>query len=81
MCAGGGMTPNPESIKPRPFCGEIEIRIIEGTTFRWRRTMCSWCGVLGPEVRIQTLGAGTRDEWERAGEAEAIKEWNTRHEP
>ena len=70
-----------ESIKPCPFCGEININIVEGDTFRWRRVECRTCGVLGPEVRIQTLGAGTRDEWEQAGEVEAIKEWNTRHEP
>jgi hypothetical protein len=62
---------------PCPFCGGTGGSVQEGSTFRWRAYMCD-CGVVGPEVRIQTMGEGTREQWEIAGREAAIKEWNTR---
>lgn len=63
---------------PCPFCGNREITVIEGSTFRWRRVECNYCGAQGPEARVQTTGEGTPIQWEKEGANDAIKEWNTR---
>ena len=52
--------------------------MIEGDTFRWRRMACGGCGALGPDVRIQTAGNGTSEQWEAAALEEATAEWNRR---
>ena len=66
-----------ENIKPCPFCGGNEVSISEGSTFRWVRVECR-CGVIGPEVRKQTAGSGTKEEWFCDAAARAIVEWNKR---
>jgi Lar family restriction alleviation protein len=63
---------------PCPFCGHPEIAVVEGSTFRWLLAECQSCGASGPEVRVQTIGPGSPDEWRQAGEADALSEWNTR---
>lgn len=63
---------------PCPFCGDTSVHVCEGSTFRWRVAVCGGCGAIGPEVRIQTLGDGTREEWEQAAHASAIAAWNDR---
>ena len=67
-----------EELKPCPFCGGVGVSVNEGSTFRWRYATCDECGAQAPEVRIQTLGGGTRDEWETIAKADAIDEWNRR---
>lgn len=62
---------------PCPFCGETSGEVVETSTFRWRAWTCS-CGVVGPEIRKQTMGEGTQEEWEAKAREDAIKEWNTR---
>jgi len=64
--------------KPCPFCGGSNATVIEGSTFRWRLVKCNCCGAQGPEIRIQTVGDGTQEEWERRARADAITEWNKR---
>lgn len=64
--------------KPCPFCGQEGVIIREGSTFRWLMVECSSCGAAGPEIRVQTLGPGSADEWRLAGERDAIEEWNRR---
>lgn len=66
---------------PCPFCGGNDYTVMEGTTFRWRRVSCDNCGVLGPEVRMQTLGKGTKEEWELVAQENAKIEWNYRVSP
>lgn len=61
-----------------PFCGSHDIAVVETSTFRWRAATCNGCGALGPDVRIQTAGSGTKDEWERRAHEGAIVEWNRR---
>lgn len=63
---------------PCPFCGNREISVIEGATFRWRLVECNHCGAQGPEARVQTIGEGVPAQWEKEGANAAIKEWNTR---
>jgi Lar family restriction alleviation protein len=63
---------------PCPFCGGTEVNVVEGSTFRWLVAECALCGAKCGEVRKQTLGAGTPDDWEREGRRDAIKEWNKR---
>lgn len=63
---------------PCPFCGHIGVSIMEGSTFRWRYATCNECGAQAPEIRIQTLGAGSKDEWEKQAVADAMVEWNRR---
>lgn len=65
-------------IKPCPFCGKPDIAVLEGSTFRWRVTECSYCGARGPEVRAQTTGEGDPAEWASKAWQKAIDEWNTR---
>ena len=66
------------SIKPCPFCGGTEVQVIDGSTFRWRLAQCQGCYAQAPEVRIQTAGGGTRDEWEVKATRLALDEWNKR---
>ena len=65
-------------IKPCPFCGGTNIEVVEGSTFRWRIARCLECGAQAGEIRIQTMGDGSKEEWEAKGYADAIAEWNTR---
>lgn len=62
---------------PCPFCGETSGVVAQTGTFRWRAWVCG-CGVVGPEIRIQTLGEGTQAEWEAAATLRAIEAWNER---
>jgi hypothetical protein len=38
--------------KPCPFCGSELLSIEEGSTFRWRKPVCSMCDASSGEVRI-----------------------------
>lgn len=64
--------------KPCPFCGESSTQVQEGSTFRWRYVECNGCLARGPEVRAQTLGEGTAQQWEADAQARAIAAWNER---
>lgn len=64
--------------KPCPFCGATDGSVQQTSTFRWRAYICS-CGVVGPEVRIQTVGEGTQEDWEAAARDQAIEAWNERN--
>ena len=72
-------TPNPEreALRPCPFCGATELEFLEGSTFRWLAYSCTGCGI-GSEVRKQTLGEGTQEEWAEQAKRDAVKAWNTR---
>lgn len=63
---------------PCPFCGHVGLDFRDGTTFRWLTAECGKCGATCGEVRIQTLGKGTPEEWRAAAEQSAIDAWNTR---
>jgi Lar family restriction alleviation protein len=63
---------------PCPFCGKVGVDICETTTFRWRVAQCQHCGAQGAEIRVQTLGEGTKEEWEAQAREDAIEEWNRR---
>lgn len=72
---------NDTAIKHCPFCPlEIEttVTVREGSTFRWRVAECDQCGARSGEVRMQTLGDGTVEEWYEQGDIKAIEVWNTR---
>ena len=66
------------NLLPCPFCGHVGVTVHEGSTFRWRYASCDACGAQAGEVRVQTLGDGTKEEWEETAKREAIEEWNTR---
>ena len=66
--------------KPCPFCGCDRVEVYEGTTFRWRLVRCFECGAQAGEVRAQTMGFGTKAEWEAKARADAISAWNERTE-
>ena len=63
---------------PCPFCGHTGVNVHETSTFRWRVAECNNCGAQCGEVRVQTTGEGTQEEWERQAKEDALKEWNTR---
>lgn len=64
---------------PCPFCGcDKPVGVAEGSAFRWRVAYCSNCDACAGEVRVQTYGEGTPNEWEATATVDAIKEWNTR---
>jgi Lar family restriction alleviation protein len=65
-------------LQPCPFCGNREVSVYEGSTFRWRYAACDSCGAQSGEVRVQTLGDGTKAQWEAAASKDAIDAWNTR---
>ena len=64
---------------PCPFCGHApaDLNFTEGSTFRWLAWCCSDCGI-GSEVRKQTMGEGTNEEWADAAKNDARTIWNTR---
>lgn len=70
-----------QTVKSCPFCGNGCLSIAEGSTFRYRRIDCPECLAHGPEIRVQTTGDGSKEQWEAQAESEAIKEWNTRQGP
>jgi len=75
------MSDNAETLMtplPCPWCGETSGDVVQTSTFRWRAYTCGCCGVVGPEIRVQTMGNGSPDDWEAAGRRDAIKAWNTR---
>jgi len=63
---------------PCPFCGSENVEVCDGSTFRWVYAGCGDCGAQAGEVRRQTLGEGTAEEWEAAAKLSAIVEWNRR---
>lgn len=67
-----------QGVRPCPFCGHDTISVHEGSTFRWRLAECNACGARSGEVRIQTLGDGTREEWETKAHRNALQDWNER---
>ena len=66
---------------PCPFCGSHDVQVVEGSTFRWLLVQCNCCAACGPDVRKQTAGSGTNEDWQRNGERAAIAEWNRRAPP
>jgi len=66
---------------PCPFCGSTNFDVRDGSTFRWRSPYCVDCEATASEVRIQTLGEGTKEEWEAQARTKAIEEWNRRAIP
>ena len=74
------MSETPTQLLPCPWCGctPKELSIREGYTFRWRTVECPECGAGPGEVRIQTMGNGTAEDWEVQAKADAIAAWNTR---
>lgn len=71
-----------DELKPCPFCGDSGVTTMnEGSTFRWRYLSCNSCGATPGEVRVQTFGDGTPDEWEKQAAKDAIAAWNRRAQP
>lgn len=66
---------------PCPFCGSQKIEVFDGSSFRWVFAGCDDCGAQAGEVRRQTTGAGTREEWQHKAEVDAVTEWNRRNKP
>lgn len=63
---------------PCPFCGGTKIETQEGSTFRWWYASCGECGAQAGEIRRQTLGEGTNEEWDAQARADALAAWNRR---
>lgn len=64
-------TPKP---LPCPFCGAENVKISEGSTYRWAHAECAVCGAAAGDIRRQ-YPQGTDDP--EVQEA-AITEWNIR---
>lgn len=73
--------PSPDALLPCPFCGHVGVTVRDGSTFRWLVAQCDECGAQAGEARVQTMGAGTREEWEAKGVIDAIALWNERAAP
>jgi len=68
-----------EDTKPCPFCGNVGgVSVVEGETYRWRVAQCNECGARAPDVRMMTIGEGTKEEWEAEAKTRALFEWNSR---
>lgn len=72
---------NKQELLPCPFCGRVGLTFHEGSTFRWIEARCNGCGASAGEVRVQTTGRGTPEEWRAEAESEAVREWNQRAAP
>jgi Lar family restriction alleviation protein len=75
--AAGG-PPLDGRVRPCPFCGGTSVTVQHGSTFRWVFAGCGDCGAQCGEVRVQTLGPGTPDEWTAQAQIDARAEWNRR---
>lgn len=64
--------PYPELL-PCPFCGVVGLEFEGGSTFRWLTASCEGCGASCGEIRVQTLGNGTCEEWKADAKLRAIK--------
>ena len=71
-------TPPPVALLPCPWCGCDKITFAEGSTFRWLNVSCVKCGAGPGEVRVQTAGSGTREDWLAEARQDATAAWNTR---
>ena len=65
-------------VMPCPWCGDTDVKVIQGSTFRWRVAQCQTCGAQTGDVRAKTSGEGNLIEWEATAKAAALEEWNTR---
>ena len=75
------MPQQPETVlcpRPCPFCGGSNVSTHEGSTFRWMYAGCDSCGAQAGEVRVQTIGDGTKVLWLQQARRDAIEEWNKR---
>lgn len=63
---------------PCPFCGGDNIGVMEGSSFRWMVACCNRCGAQSGEVRMQTIGEGSKQVWLEKAQKDAITEWNYR---
>jgi len=61
-----------------PFCGSPSINTHEGLSFHAWLAQCAECGASSGEIRRQTTGAGTNDDWDRQAALDAIAAWNMR---
>lgn len=77
----GGVDRTGDALLPCPWCGHVGLMFEEGSTFRWRVASCERCGVTTGEERIQTMGDGTREEWEADCRKRMIAAWNRRAAP
>jgi Lar family restriction alleviation protein len=69
---------NVPNAKPCPFCGDSNVTVFEGETYRWRVAICNSCGAQAPDVRY-TIGEGqTRDQAYDDANKRAIDAWNER---
>ncbi len=75
---GADGAPVERLVRPCPFCGSTNIGVVEGSTFRWVFACCGSCGAQAGEVRVQTMGPGTPDEWAKQARTDAMAEWNRR---
>lgn len=66
------------ALLPCPFCGGNDVGVFYGTSFSWRVAQCNYCGAQAGEVRIQTAGSGTEQDWYARATAGAVAEWNKR---
>ena len=66
-------------VMPCPWCGDTDVKVVEGSTFRWRVAQCQTCGAQTGEVRTQTMGEGTVEEWRKQAVDDAMDAWNERH--
>lgn len=64
---------------PCPFCGSnnVSAHEVEGH-FRWWQACCDDCGACAGDVRRQTSGEGTNEDWDRQAGIDAVEEWNKR---
>ena len=72
------LDPVQRPVRQCPFCGSTEVNVHEGSTFRWRYASCGECGASAGEIRCQTFGNGTKEEWEQNAKRDALEAWNTR---
>jgi len=67
--------PNP---KPCPFCGDSNVIVCQGETYRWRVAVCESCGAQAPDVRHGILEGQTREQAYADSNKRAIEAWNER---
>ena len=72
--------PDPAALLPCPWCGckPDNLSVTEGSIVRWRLVECPECGAGPGEIRVQTMGEGTREAWEAKAHVDAATAWNIR---
>jgi len=69
----------PDSLLHCPFCGSLDVSVIDGDSPAYMVAVCNCCHARGPRIAVQKAGLSiNRGKWENRAVAVAKRKWNER---